>query len=324
MKRRAFIAGLGSTAVWPVAARAQQDDRVRQIGILTALSDRGAIQSSVAEVLARAGWVEGRNIRFEYRFGAGDAERTAAYAAELIGRSPDVILCNGTLVTSILKQRTSTIPVVFVNVADPVASGLVASFAHPGSNITGFTSVEFSLAGKWLTLLKDLVPELSTVMMLYDHTNPIGESYLHTIELAASTLRVSIRAAPAENIDQMERRIESFAYQRGAGMIVVPGGQMVNNREMITALAQRHRVPAIYPYKAYATSGGLASYGSDTIDLYRRAAQYVDRILKGAKPAELPVQAPTKFEFVLNLRAAKAIGLSVPNSLQLLADEVIE
>jgi len=330
MRRRDFIAGVGLIAapvLWPFAARAQGEP-VRQIAILTTRSSGDpsfqASYAGFAEVLARAGWVEGRNIRFEYRFGAGDADRIAAHAAELIGRSPDVILCNSTQVTAILKQRTSTIPVVFVNVADPIASGFVASFAHPGSNITGFTSEEFSFSGKWLTLLKDLTPQLSTVMVLYDQANSNWKGYLHTIERAASTMGVSIRAAPAANIGQMERHIESFAYQRGAGMIVVPSGQTVNNREMIAALAVRHRLPAIYPYKVFAISGGLASYGSDENDLYRRAAQYVDRILRGAKPADLPVQAPTKFEFVINMKAAKAMGLSVPNSLQLLADEVIE
>jgi putative ABC transport system substrate-binding protein len=331
MKRREFIAGIGSAAMlpeWPGAARAQQGGRMRRIGILTTRSsDDPSFQSSYAvfaEALAHAGWVEGRNISIERLFGAADAERITAYGAELVARSPDVIVCNGTQITAILKRQTSSIPVVFVNVADPVAGGFVASFAHPGGNITGFTSEEFSFSGKWLNLLKDLAPGVRTVMVLYNPGNSNWEGYLRTLERAAPTAGISIRAAPAADIGEMERHIESFARHEGVGMIVVPNGQTLLNREAIAALAVRHRLPAVYPYKSFATSGGLASYGSDDGDLYRRAAQYVDRILRGANPADLPVQAPTKFEFVLNLKTAKAMGLTVPTSVQLLADELIE
>jgi putative ABC transport system substrate-binding protein len=326
MRRREFIAGLGSAAMWPVVGQAQQP--ARRIGIPSAPVG-AAVEAAFLAALARSGWVQGRNLALD-RYGVvttdggGDIGRIRAEVAGIVAKSPDLILSVGTLITSMLKQQTSRIPVVFTSVSDPVVSGLVASFAHPGGNLTGFTGEEPSLAGKWVSLLKDIAPRVSNLMVLYDSGNPNWRGYLQTLEAAASPLGVSIRAAPAASVGEIERQIESFAGEPSAGMIVVPTGQTINNREMIAALAVRHRLPAMYARKYFATSGGLASYGSDDTDEWRRAADYVDRILRGEKPGDLPVQAPTKFEFVLNLKAATAIGLEVPTSVQLLADEIIE
>ncbi len=325
MRRRDFIAGLGSAAAWPVAVRAQQPQRLRRIGIIVPNDAEGQADfAAFAEALAKAGWIEGRNIRFERRSGGVDFGRIRPEAADMISTSPDVIVCPGTPNTAIVKQLTSTIPIVFVNVADPVASGFVASFAHPGGNITGFTSLESSFSGKWLSILKEIAPGLRNVMVLYDPHNTNWQGYLRTLEAAAPVLGVSIRAAPAANIGETERHIESFAYQPGAGMMVVPTGLNILNREGIAALAERYRLPAMYPYRYFVTSGGLASYGSETADLYRRAAEYVDFILNGAKPDDLPVQAPTKFELVINVKTAKALGLTIPETLLATADEVIQ
>jgi putative tryptophan/tyrosine transport system substrate-binding protein len=328
MRRREFIAGLGGAAAWPFAARAQQADRFPLVAVMTGYGSDVEIRANIAafmEALARLGWTDGRNVRIEIeRYGPGDASRIRATAAELAGKAPNVILTVGTESTEILKQRTSIIPIVFVNVADPVAGGLVASFAHPAGNITGFTSMEFSFAGKWLSILRDLAPSIASVMVLYFPENPNWAGYLRTIEAAAKSLQVSIRATPVTVAAEIAPHIEAFAREPAGGMIVVPSGPTIANREIIAALAARYRLPSIYPYKSFANSGGLASYGSDTIDVYRRAAEYVDRILRGAKPGDLPVQAPTKFEFVINLKAAKAIGIAVPDPVLLLADEVIE
>jgi len=332
MRRRELIQGLGgaaaSSAIRPLASRAQQMDRPPWIAVLTTSSEsdvRNRIErAAFTEALAKLGWIDGRDIRIEHLWGDADDGRIRAVAAELAGKGPNVILASGTQVTEILERQTSVIPILFVNAADPVASGFVASFARPAGNVTGFTSVEFSLAGKWLSILRDLAPGIANVMVLYFPDNANWTSYLRTIEAAAESLPVTVRAAPMAAADEIVPRIESFAREPAAGMIVLPGGQTIANREMIAALAARHRLPAVYPYSYFTASGGLASYGSDTTDIYRRAAGYVDRILYGARPADLPVQAPTKFEFVINLKAAKAIGLMVPVSLQLLADKVIE
>jgi putative tryptophan/tyrosine transport system substrate-binding protein len=328
MLRREFIAGLGSAAVWPPAVRAQQTVRLRRVAIPSNPANP-ANEAAFLTALARAGWVEGRNAAFD-RYGAVDTDarggigRIRAEVAGIVARSPDVILCVGTPITSMLKQQTSRIPVVFTSVSDPVVSGLVASFAHPGGNLTGFTAEEPTFAGKWVSLLKDIAPGVRSIMVLYDPGNPNWRGYLRTLEAAAAALGVSISAAPVASIGEIERQIASFAGEPGAGLVVVPTGQTINNREMIAALAARHRLPAMYPRKYFATSGGLASYGSDDTDEWRRAADYVDRILRGEKPGDLPVQAPTKFAFILNLKAAAAIGLEVPASVQLQADEVID
>jgi putative ABC transport system substrate-binding protein len=327
MRRREFIAGFGSAAAWPVAARAQQGGRVRRIGVLTAAGSNDTdanADAAFTEALARAGWIEGRNIDIERRFLVGDIGRNHADATDIVSKSPDLIVCRGTQITMLVKQRTRTISLVFVNVADPVASGFVASFAHPGGNITGFTSLEFSLAGKWVSILASITPGLRNVTVLYSPENDNWQGYMQTLQAGAPALGVSLRAAPAADISEIEHHIKSTSQEPGAGMIVVPSGVTNVNREMIAALAMRHRLPALYPHKFFATSGGLASYGTDTNDLYRRAAQYVDRILRGAKPDDLPVQAPTKFELVINLKIAKAVGVTIPETLLATADEVIQ
>jgi putative ABC transport system substrate-binding protein len=328
MRRREFITMIGGAAVaWPVAARAQHLNQVKQIGWL-GTDERDPLTPTIAQAfdheMAKLGWTVGQNIRVDRRGAPGDDSRIRGYAAELVGKVPDIILVQGTQATAILKQQTSTIPVVFVNVADPVASGFVASFAHPGGNVTGFTSLESSFAGKWLSILKDIAPSVIRAMVLYSPDNSNWAGYLRSIEAAAPPLSVNVSAARAVTSDEIVRQIETFAREPGSGMIVLPSGLMGVNRGAIASLAIRHRLPGIYPYGYYATSGGLASYGPDFVDIFRQAASYVDRILKGEKPADLPVQAPTKFELVVNLKTAKATGLTIPESFLLRADEVIE
>jgi putative tryptophan/tyrosine transport system substrate-binding protein len=328
MRRREFIAGLGGAVAWPLAARAQRANEVKRIGWLSAGVENDPQMASSHEAfraeLQRLGWTRGRNLQIDHRWGtAGDEERLRASAASLLASACDVILVNSTLATAILKRLTSTIPIVFVNVADPVASGFVASFARPGGNITGFTSVEFSFAGKWLSLLKDIAPGITRIMMLFNPTNPNWTGYLSTIEAGARTLGMNVTAGRFATADEIERAIETFAREPGGGMIVPPSGTS-DHRERIAALAVKYRLPAVYAYDYFAESGGLMSYGSHTGDVYRRAAVYVDRILKGETPADLPVQTPVKFELVINLKTAKALGLTVPQSILLSADEVIE
>ena len=328
MRRREFIAGLGSAAAWPVAARAQQPDRVRRIGVLLSGSENDAqLQRAIATFarqLVKSGWTDGRNVGIAYRWAGGDANRIRNNVSELVRQVPDVIVAVGSEATRALNQKTSTIPIVFTSVTDPVAEGFVASFARPGGNITGFTSEEHSIASKWLSLLKEVAPGITTVIMLYYSENPNWQGHWETIRAAALVLGISASAAPVANAGEIAHQIESFAQTPHVGMVVVPSGLTTVNREMIAELAARHRLPAIYAHTYFATSGGLISYGSNGNDLFRRAAEYVDRILRGAKPSDLPVQAPTKFEFAVNLKAAKALGLTVPQSILLSADEVIE
>jgi putative tryptophan/tyrosine transport system substrate-binding protein len=328
MNRRAFITLAGGAAAWPLAARAQQAERVRRIGVLSGLTpDDPQSQAELAALrdgLARSGWIVGRNLQSENRFAAGDERRIRAFAEELVGNIPDVILARGTLATEILKQQTSTIPIVFVPVSDPVASGFVASFARPGSNITGFTDEEYSFGAKWLSILKNISPNLRHVMVLYDPGNANWDGYFRTLQAAEQSMMVSVSPAPVISSGDISSQMESFALQPGGGVIVVPSGLTIVNREMIIALAATHHLLAMYPFKFFAASGGLAAYGPDLPDLWRRAAEYVDRILRGAKPGDLPVQAPTRFEFVLNLNTAKALGLTIPETLLATADEVIQ
>jgi len=329
MRRREVIAFLGGAAAWPLGARAQQANAIKRIGwVANAESDQDALTQSpsraFSDALAQLGWKEGANLRLDYRTNlGGDTGRFRLAAAELVRAAPDVILCAGTVQTGIFQQLTNTIPIVFVNVADPVASGFVASFARPGGNITGFTSVEFSFAGKWLSLLRDIAPAITRVLVLYNATNSNWTGYRPTIEAAAASLRIDLTPTPVLAPADAEQAIEAFARERGSGMIVIPAA-MITNRETLAALAVRHRLPTIYPYNVYAESGGLISYGSDFIDLYRQAAAYVHRILNGEKPGDLPVQAPVKFELVINLKAAKAIGLEIPYNVLILADRLIE
>jgi putative tryptophan/tyrosine transport system substrate-binding protein len=323
-RREVIILIGGAAAAWPLAARAQQPNAVKRIGWLSTTENQ-AHRRVFHQELAKLGWTDGQNFRVDYRSTSGeDDSRARTLAMEIVATAPDVILTTGTQFTAILKQQTSTIPIVFVTVADPVVSGLVASFARPGGNITGFTNVESSFIGKWLSILKDLAPGVTRVMILYASANPNWIDYLRTIEAAAPSLRVTLSAAPVNHADEIARQIEPFVREPGGGMIVLPSGLMINNGEKIAALAAQYRLPAIYSNDSFAESGGLVSYGVDSLDLYRRAAGYVDRILRGTKPADLPVQAPVKFELVINLKAAKAIGLEIPYNVLLLADKLIE
>jgi putative ABC transport system substrate-binding protein len=330
MRRRDFITLLGgAAAAWPLAAQAQQPNAVKRIGWLSTTGDQDpqyqAQLRAFHQEFAKLGWTDGQNFRIDYRSTSGEDDSLArTLAMEIVTTAPDVILTTGTQFTAILKQQTNTIPIVFVNVADPVVSGLVASFAHPGGNITGFTNVESTFVEKWLSILKDIAPGVTRVMILYNPANPNSIDYLRTIEAAAPSLRVTVSAAPVNHADEIARRIAPFVREAGAGMIVLPSGLMINNRQKIAALAAQYRLPAISSNVSFAESGGLVSYGPDGFDRYRQAASYVDRILRGARPADLPVQAPVKFEFVINLKAAKAIGIEVPYNVLLLADRVIE
>jgi putative ABC transport system substrate-binding protein len=328
MRRRELIAGLGATVASPLTTMAQQSDRVRRIGVLLSGSeDDPRIHRSIATFaleLAKSGWTDGRNIGIKYLWGEGDVSRIRNNVSDILRAGPDLIIATASEATVALKRQTSTIPIIFVLIGDPVAQGLVASFARPGGNITGFTSEEASIAGKWATILKEIAPVITNVMVLYYPENPNWEGHWGTIRAAAPRLGIDVSAAAASNAREIAQHIELFAHQPGAAMVVVPSGLMGVNRQMIADLAARHRIPAVYPHTYYVTSGGLISYGANEIDLYRRAAEYADRILRGAKPADLPVQAPTNFQLAVNLKAAKALGLIVPNTLLVSADEVIE
>jgi putative ABC transport system substrate-binding protein len=325
MRRREFIAGLGGAAassVTPRISRAQQRNALKRVAFIGGLGEDAVI---FGQELARLGWVDGRNLRVDYRLDLSLLRGAPKIVgAAIVGGNPDVIVTAGTSLTELFKQLTDTIPIVFTNVTDPTAKGLVAGFAHPGGNVTGFSSLEFSFAGKWLSILKEFVPGIVDVMMLYDTANSNWQGYWPILESAAASLRVTVRPAPATETADVVCHIETLARDPGGGLIVLQTALTVGERRTIAALTARYRLPAIYPYKFFVTSGGLVSYGSDTDDLTRRAAQYVDRILKGEKPADLPVQAPTKFELVINTRVATALGIEVPPMLLALTDEVID
>jgi len=329
MKRREFICLLGGAALArPLPAHAQQSGRVRRIGALMgiAASDPEAqLRVKAFEAgLRELGWEEGRNLRIEYRW-APDPDQLRSQAAELVTMAPDLILAHSTPVLAALRRESTTLPMVFVQVTDPVGSGMVPNLARPGGNVTGFTSFEFAIGGKWLETLKQIAPAIARVAIIFNpQTAPYAPEFLRPIEAAAPSFAVKSIAAPASDAAGIAQAVDAFARTPNGGLIVLPDVTTVNHRDLIIALAARHRLPAVYPYRFYAVSGGLLSYGADTADIFRRVAAYVDRILKGAKPAELPVQAPTKFEMVINLNAAKALGLTVPPKLLALADEVIE
>jgi putative ABC transport system substrate-binding protein len=328
IKRREFIAGLGSAAAWPVVARGQQADRMRRIGVLMNLT-AGDSESHVkleafAQGLQEAGWTIGRNVRIEYRFGGGDSDLYRKYAAELVALAPEVILAAGGTSVRALQQATRSVPIVFVETTDPVGRGLVASLSRPGGNTTGFTQFELSFAGKWLDLLKQLAPGVRRVAVIRDSTQFSGVGEFGAIQTAAPTFGVELSPIDVRSADEIERAITAFAQEPNGGIIVTAAARAETLRDLIAALAARLRLPAIYSHRDYVAAGGLISYGPDRADHYRRAAGYVDRILKGEKPANLPVQAPTRYEMVVNLKAAKALGLTVPQSILLSADEVIE
>jgi putative ABC transport system substrate-binding protein len=330
MKRRDFITLLGGAAVgWPLAARAQQSERTRRIGVLVPFpeSDPEA-QARVAafrEGLQKLGWTEGRNIWIDTRWAARDAEAMQRFAKELVGLQPDLILSQSTPNTAALLQQTRTIPIVFVQVTDPVGSGFVASIARPGGNVTGFITMEGAMAGKWLELLKEIAPGVNRVAVLFNPaTAPFAEIYLNPFKAAAASFGVEVIAARVHDMSELESVVAAQAREPAGGLIVMPDIFMTGHRSEITLLAARYRLPAVYPFRYFTEIGGLLSYGNDPFDLVRRAATYADRILKGEKPSELPVQAPVKFELVINLKTAKALGLDVPPLLQQRADEVIE
>ena len=328
MRRREFITILGSAAVvWPLAAHAQQPDRMRRIGVLIGIDDGVEGQARIAAFrkgMSDLGWSEGRNLQLDVRFTDGIADRAQIYAAEVVRSAPDVILANTSSVVVALRQQTTTIPIIFAQVVDPVSSGLVDSLAHPGGNITGFVSLDFGMGAKWLEILKQIAPRVTRVGVLRDPTTPGGAGQMGAIQAATSSFGVELKALDGRDAASIERGLSAFAQEPNAGLIVLSNPGASVHRELITALAARFRLPAIYPYSFFATSGGLISYGIDNHDLWRKAAEYVDRILKGEKPADLPVQAPTKYELVINLKTAKALGLAVPRELLARADELIE
>jgi ABC-type uncharacterized transport system substrate-binding protein len=329
VRRREFITLLGGAAVaWPLAARAQQGERMRRIGVFMNLAsddaEGQARNAAFLQGLQQSGWTVSRNVQIDYRWSAGDAELFRRHAAELAVLAPDVILATGSATVGPLLQATRTVPIVFVQVPDPVGAGFVESLARPGGNATGFTIFEYGISGKWLELLKEIAPSVTRVAVLRDPAIAAGAGQLGAIQSVAPSLGVELRPLGVRDAGEIERSVTAFARSSNGGLIVTGSTLALVHRDLITTLAARHRLPAVYNSRYFATVGGLISYGSDSIDPYRRAASYVDRILKGEKPADLPVQAPTKYELVINLKTAKALGLEVPPTLLARADEVIE
>jgi putative ABC transport system substrate-binding protein len=330
MKRRDFVATLGAAIVWPLAAQAQQPDRMRRLGLLANIAESdpeaqamvGALQQGLQEL----GWVEGRSLRIDRRWGAGSPGRVEVLAKELVGLQPEVIVGYTTPAVLALRKETSSIPVVFVQISDPIGTGFVTNMAHPGGNITGFTNFESSMAGKWAEMLKEIAPGTSRVAFLFNpETAPyVRRYYLGPFEAAVRSLGMQPWTTAVHDAREIESGITTFAREPGGGLVVMPDSFNIVHRDRIVTLAAQYRLPAISPYRFTVRDGGLLSYGVDQVDLFRRAATYVDRILKGEKPADLPVQAPIKFELVINLKTAKALGLAIPDKLLALADEVIE
>jgi putative ABC transport system substrate-binding protein len=329
MRRRDFITLLGgAAAAWPVTAGAQQSDRVRHIVFLHALPENDPEAQARTEVfreaLAQLGWT-GRNVQIEQRFSSGDFAQMQLYAVELVGSAPDVIVTYSTPTLEALKQATRTIPIVFTLVNDPAGQGFVTSLAHPSGNITGFSLIDPPMVGKWLEILKEIAPGIKRTALMFDpETAPYYPAFLRDFKGTAQLLAAELSATPVRDVAEMEMRVSAFAREPGGGLIAAPDPFMNTHRALIMALAGRYRLPVIYGFQRFAREGGLISYGPDPLDIVRRSALYVDRILKGAKPSDLPVQAPTKFELVINLKTAKALGLDVPASMQQLADDVIE
>jgi putative tryptophan/tyrosine transport system substrate-binding protein len=329
MRRRSFIALLGGAAIpWPLAARAQQGERMRRVGVLLAATpDDAEFQAWVGAFLqsmALLGWTIGRNVRIDTRWATANAAEIRRHAAELAALAPDVILAHGASTVGPLLQATRTVPIVFPIASDPVAAGFVDSLARPGGNATGFMTIEYSVGGKWLELLKEIAPGVTRAAVLRDATQGSGNSQFAAIQTAAPLLRVQVNPVNMRDAGEIERGVEAFARSPNGGLIVTAGPAATRYRDLIVTLASRHKLPAVYYERFFVTGGGLTSYGTDFIDHYRRAAGYVDRILKGEKPADLPVQAPNKYELVVNLKTAKALGIDIPTSVLARADEVIE
>jgi putative ABC transport system substrate-binding protein len=328
VKRREFITLLGGAAAWPLAARAQQPDRMRRIGVLMPLATDDPVGqariTAFLQVLQQLGWTDGRNVRMDYRWGAGDADRVRRYAAELLALAPDVILANGNAGVAPLLQASRTVPIVFAIVPDPVGAGFVDSLARPGGNATGFIAYEYSLGAKWLELLKQIAPDITRVAVLRDPALASGPGQFAAIQSVAPSFGVELTPVNVRDPGEIERGIASFARSSNGGLIVTGSALTAFHRDLIVALAARHKLPAVYIERFWVTAGGLISYGPDFLDQFRRAAGYVDRILKGEKPADLPVQAPTKYELIINLKTAKALGLDMPATVLARADEVIE
>jgi putative tryptophan/tyrosine transport system substrate-binding protein len=327
MKRRDFITLLGGAAAWPLVARAQQGERMRRIGVLSGLVESDPETplrvAAFRQALGKLGWSEVRNLVIDFRWGAGDPSLMRVHANELIGATPDVVVAESTPAAAALRQETSTVPIVFLQVGNPVGSGFVASLAHPGGNLTGFTNFEPTMGGKWFELLKEIAPRVTRAIAIFNPDTHSGQ-YWQTMEAAASSLTVDFNQAPVRDVAGIESAVADLAREPNGGVVVMPDAFTLAHLEFIVALTARHRLPSIYPFRVFTVNGGLLSYGIDHVDVYRRAASYVDRILRGEKPANLPVQAPTKFELIVNLKTAKALGLDVPWFLQQRADEVIE
>jgi putative ABC transport system substrate-binding protein len=334
MKRRKFITLLGGATIassfsWPLAARAQQPQRMRRVGVLMGGGGEDDLDAQVrvaafVQGLAQLGWTDGRNVRIDTRWSAANADNVRKYAAELAALAPDVILAGGTGTVGPLLQATHTVPIVFVGVADPVGAGFVNSLSRPGGNATGFMQFEYSLSAKWLELLKQIAPGLTRAAVLRDAAATGGIGQFAVIQSVASSVGVEVSPVSVRDAGEIERAVTAFARSSNSGLIVTASGLATIHRKLIIGLAARHKLPAVYPRRLFVTDGGLISYGADRLDQYRRAAGYVDRILKGAKPADLPVQAPTRYELVINLKTAKALGLTVPPIVLARADEVIE
>jgi putative ABC transport system substrate-binding protein len=329
MRRRQFITLLGgAAAAWPLSARAQQPDRVRRIGVLLAVAeDDPETKTRLATFrkgLERRGWSEGRNVQIEYRFTAARPERIPGFAKELLALQPDVVLAHSTGVAAGLQRESRTVPIVFVNVSDPIGSGFIASMARPGGNLTGVLHLEASVVGKWLAMLKEIAPRLTRAALLGNRNTTAFNYFMQSAQAVAPSLAIELVPGHIETAADIERTIEALARMPDSGLVLPPDATTITHRDLVLALVAKHRVPAVYAVQAFVAAGGLMSFGTDQNDMFRLAASYVDRILRGDKAADLPVQAPTKFETTVNLKTAKALGLTVPPGLLVAADEVIE
>ena len=328
MRRRVFLGILGCAVTWPIALQAQSAERVRVLGILNILGpddpEAKARTTVFEQTLQQLGWVVGRDLKIEAREVGGDLDHLRPYAAELVALAPDVILSIGTSSIGPLQQATRTIPIVFMNVSDPVGAGVVPNMAHPGGNTTGFSNFEYSMGGKWVELLKQIAPHATRALVLRDASTAGGIGQFAAVRSAAQTLDIELTPVSAREADEIEQNVAAFARSGNGGVIVTSAGGTATHRKLIISLVAGYKLPAVYPYRYYAVDGGLIAYGPNSYEQVRRAAGYVDRILKGEKPADLPVQAPNKYELIINLKTAKAIGLTIPQSLLATADDVIE